>query len=83
MADEKPQADVAEQAEVPTGGTSAAAPEMADRRVEAPEADALEQSAVVVEEQVLRPEGSREAASEGDWLEQSIEESSAEGDDRR
>ena len=82
MAEEKPQADVVEQAKEPTGGIPAAAPEMPDRRAESSEADALEQSVVVEEEQVLAPEGSRETAAEGDWLEQSIEESSEEEDRR-
>jgi len=40
---------------------------------EKPSADAQEQAAVVSEEQILRPAGSREDASEADWIDQAVE----------
>ncbi|HXX88897.1 MAG TPA: hypothetical protein VEI83_01580 [Acidimicrobiales bacterium] len=83
MADEKPEADVAEQAEAPTGGSPGEVHEAPDTGADRPEADVLEQSIVVEEDQVPSPAGSRATASEGDWLEQSIEVPSEAEEDRR
>ena len=81
-ADDKPEADVAEQAEAPTGETAGAAPEVPVIGDDRPEADVLEQSIVVEEEQEQSPMESDTAASEGDRLEQSIGVPS-DDDDRR
>ncbi len=70
---DKPDADVSEQDE-PTGSTSVETfvglPDSIDER---PVADTLEQSIPVREVQVPRPKGSRDEASEADWIEQSVE----------
>jgi hypothetical protein len=65
-----PQADALEQHEEPEREPDR--PEWPDHLGDRPEADTLEQSMTVEEEQVLEPGQRRDDVPEADWLEQSI-----------
>jgi len=74
MADgDQPVADVSEQKAPVISTAGDGMVEVPDDLDEKPVADVLEQTVVVDEDQVLRPSGSREEASDADWIEQSIE----------
>jgi hypothetical protein len=70
---DKPEADVAEQAEPAEGNSAEEYLLLPDTNDPRPVADTLEQSIPVREFQAVAPMGSRAEVSEADWIEQSIE----------
>jgi hypothetical protein len=70
---DKSEADVSDQERPATSASPDDALEVPDEFGERPEADVVEQAMVVEEDQIQAPTGSREEASDADWIDQSIE----------